>query len=82
LEGSVNGVIKVLQCIESLLCNDRDISKYTRAASMQRLGKRVPSATVTRTREVLLEPVFSARSVKHDMRKTTGAAKSVLHGGL
>jgi hypothetical protein len=40
------------------------VSKYTRAVSMQRLGKHVPVATDTHAIiEVLLETVSSTRSV-------------------
>jgi hypothetical protein len=54
----------ILQHVELLLCRDREISKYTRAGSSQRIGKQVPAATDTSaTTEVLLETVFSVRSV-------------------
>jgi hypothetical protein len=50
--------------IEPLLCNDREVRKYTRAVSRQRFGKQVPAAKNRRTAiEVLLETVFSIRSV-------------------
>jgi hypothetical protein len=40
----------------------------------QRLGKHVPAATDTRaTIEILLETVFSTRSVQNGHKKTTGA---------
>jgi hypothetical protein len=49
----------VLQRVGPLLCNDREISTYTRAVSRQRLCKHVPVATNTRAAiEVLLETVF------------------------
>jgi hypothetical protein len=31
------------------LCNDREISKYTKAVSRQRLGKHIPAAIDTNT---------------------------------
>jgi 3-phenylpropionate/cinnamic acid dioxygenase small subunit len=36
-----------MQRVEPLLCNDREISKYTRDVSRQRLGKQVPETTDT-----------------------------------
>jgi hypothetical protein len=51
--------------VEPVLCNDREISKCTKAVSRQRLSKDVPAATDTNeTIEVLLETVFSALSVQ------------------
>jgi hypothetical protein len=35
----------ILQRVESLLCDDREIGKYTRPVSRQRLGKHVSTAT-------------------------------------
>jgi hypothetical protein len=35
----------VLKRVETLLCNDREISQHTRASSRQRLGKHSPAAT-------------------------------------
>jgi hypothetical protein len=44
---------------ELLLCNDHEISKYTKAVSRQRIGEQVPVATNMRAKmEVLLETVF------------------------
>jgi hypothetical protein len=37
----------ILQRVESLLCNNREIRKYIRAVSRQRLGRHVPAATDT-----------------------------------
>jgi hypothetical protein len=34
----------ILLCVELLLCNDREISKYTTAVSRERLSKLVPAA--------------------------------------
>jgi hypothetical protein len=46
----------ILQRVELLLCDDREIGEYTRDVSRQRLGKHVPAATNRRaTIEVLLE---------------------------
>jgi hypothetical protein len=48
-----------------LLCNDREISKYTRDVSRQRLGKHVPAATDTHvTIEITLETLSSTRFVQ------------------
>jgi hypothetical protein len=59
--------------VEPLLCNDREISKYTRAVSRQRLGKHFHAATDTHvTIKLQLETVFSSRSVKGVIRKSTG----------
>jgi hypothetical protein len=74
----------VLQCVEPLLCNNRKISKYTRAVSRQRPAKHVPAATNRReTIEVLLETVClllgPGRGV---VRKINGTTKSVLCGDL
>jgi hypothetical protein len=53
-----------------LLCNDGEISKYTRADSRQRLGKHVPAATNTYAAiEVLLEGVSSTRSVPRSYKE-------------
>jgi hypothetical protein len=46
---------RILWRVEPLLCNDREISKYTGV---------VPAVTVTHAIEVLLEMVFSTRSVQ------------------
>jgi hypothetical protein len=40
-------IFRILWRVEPLLCTDREISIYTRAVSMQRLGKHVPAATNT-----------------------------------
>jgi hypothetical protein len=54
----------ILMRVEPLLCNDREISKYNRAVSRQRLNKQVPAATNTHaTIEILLEMMFATRSV-------------------
>jgi hypothetical protein len=46
----------ILWRVEPLLCNDDEMSKYTRAVSRYRLGKHVPTATNTHaTIEKLLE---------------------------
>jgi hypothetical protein len=53
-----------------LLCNDREIGKYTRAVSRQRLSKHVSAAKDTRsTIELLLETVFSTRSVQKELEQ-------------
>jgi hypothetical protein len=64
----------ILQRVEPSLCNDHEISNYTRAVSRQRLGKHIPAATDTHaTIEVLLETVFSSltaqRGYKEDGRE-------------
>jgi hypothetical protein len=57
--------LSILQRVEPLLCNGREISKPTRAVSRQGLGRYVPAATGTHAAiEVLLETVFYTRSVK------------------
>jgi hypothetical protein len=38
----------IVQHAEPLLCNDREISKYTRAVYRQRLRKNIPAATETK----------------------------------
>jgi hypothetical protein len=43
----VNYLILVLRA-EPLLCNDREISKYTKAVSAQRLSKHIPAVTDTK----------------------------------
>jgi hypothetical protein len=54
----------ILQRVDSLLCKDRGISKYTRVNSKQRLGKHVPVATNTHAIvDVLLEMAFITGSV-------------------
>jgi hypothetical protein len=51
--------MKLLQLLEPLLCNNREISKYTRIVSRQRLVKHVPMATDTHeTIQVLIEMEF------------------------
>jgi hypothetical protein len=55
----------IVACREPLLCNNHEISNYTRAVSRQWLGKQVPVATDTHaTIEVLLETPFYTRSVQ------------------
>jgi hypothetical protein len=50
--------------LEPLLCDNGEISKYTRAVSKQRIDEHVPRATNGRaTMEVLLETGFYTRSV-------------------
>jgi hypothetical protein len=56
--------------VELLLCNDREISKYTRAVSKQRLGKHVPAAVGThRAIKLRLDAVFSIQSVQRGYKK-------------
>jgi hypothetical protein len=74
--------IRILWREEPLLYNDREISKYTRAISRQRLGKYVPAATDMHAKTEVLDTVFPTRSVQGLIRKTTGATKSVLWGRL
>jgi hypothetical protein len=46
--------------VEPLLCNDCEISKYTRVVAKERLGRHVPAATdMHATVEELLETVCS-----------------------
>jgi hypothetical protein len=53
-----------------LLCNDREISKYTTAVYRQRLIKHLPAVTDTHiTIEVLLETVFAILSVVRDYKE-------------
>jgi hypothetical protein len=73
-----------MERVESLLCNDPEISKYTGAISRQRLGKQVPAAMDTHaTIEVLLETVFSTWSVqrcyKEDNRSKNSCGVEYLH---
>jgi hypothetical protein len=37
--------VLLMQRVEPLLCDDREVGEYTRAVSGQRLGKHVPAAT-------------------------------------
>jgi hypothetical protein len=69
---------------EPLLCNDLEISKYTRTVSRQRLGEHVPAATETHvTIEILLETAFSTqslqRSYKEDNWGPCGGGVEYLH---
>jgi hypothetical protein len=46
----------ILWSVETLLCNEPEIKKFTRAVSRQRLGKHFPAATNTHaTIEVFME---------------------------
>jgi hypothetical protein len=48
-------IFTILQRVEPLLCDDREIGKYTRAVSRQRLGKHVPAGKNRRAAiEILL----------------------------
>jgi hypothetical protein len=59
-----------LQRVEPLLCNDREISKYTRAVSKQRLDKHVLATTDTHAAiQALLETVFSTQSVQRGYKE-------------
>jgi hypothetical protein len=61
----------IMKRVEPLLCNDRDINKYTRTVSRQRLVKHFSAATVKHaTIEVLLETVFYIRSVQRGSKET------------
>jgi hypothetical protein len=40
-------LVLILWRVEPLLCNDREISKYTKAVCRQRFGKHVPAVTDT-----------------------------------
>jgi hypothetical protein len=62
--------------LELLLCNYREISEYTRAVSRQHLDEHVLASTDTyATIELLLETVFSNRSVKCVITKAAEATK-------
>jgi hypothetical protein len=59
-----------LQRVELLLSSDLEISEYTRAVSMQQLGKHVTAVTDTHvTIEVLLEVVSSTRFVPRSYKE-------------
>jgi hypothetical protein len=55
--------------VEPLHCNDREIRKYTRSVSRQRLGKHVPAATdrnaIMVQRVFSVEPCCYSRSPQH-----------------
>jgi hypothetical protein len=71
--------LKILKLIEPLLCNDREISKYTRAFSRQRLGKHVPVAMDMHARtEVLLETAFSTRYVPRSYKEDNWSKRVIL----
>jgi hypothetical protein len=62
--------LSIAACREPLLCNDREVSKYTRAVSGQWLGKHVPATTDTHAiTEVLLNTVFPTRSVQRGYKE-------------
>jgi hypothetical protein len=53
----------IVACREPLLCNDREISKYTKVAFGQLIGKHVSAVTDTHAAiDALFETVFSTRS--------------------
>jgi alanine dehydrogenase len=55
----------ILQRVEPLLCNNREISKYTKAVSRQWLGNLVPTVRDRHARiYVVLETVFSTLPVQ------------------
>jgi hypothetical protein len=51
----------------AILCNDREISKYTRAVSGQRLGKHVPAATDTNATKVQQQRNYVLYVVRAEM---------------
>jgi hypothetical protein len=71
----------ILQRVEPLLCNDREMGGYTRAVSGQRLSKHVHAATNRRaTTVVLLETGCLLRGPCRGVVRTTGATESILPG--
>jgi hypothetical protein len=55
LRNTRNKNILTMQCVEPLLCNNREMEGYTRAVLGQRIRKHVPTAT---NRRVTMEVFF------------------------
>jgi hypothetical protein len=65
----VTSNVRILWRVQLLLCKRRINNGDKRPVSKQRIGKLVSAATDTNTTELLLETVFSARSLQNGYKE-------------